>query len=365
VPRVVSLLVLLLVLLILGAVFFQVMAQFLVPLFLAAVLVVIFKPLHESLQAQLPGRPRLVALCTSAAILLLVFVPTLLLGWKAYVECRSLAQFTQSEEERRELIEAVQLRGGRVLAWYEKTFGTPLDAKKLLEQAARRTGGLVLAGFEALFSVLVGSAIMMIAVYYFLVDGPSMVQAMMRLSPLDNAYERELLEKFASVSRAVVLATVLSAVVQGLLAGAGYYFALAPGAPLILLTALTMVMAIVPFVGAAAVWATTAVVVFCYQPVVVDGVEVRGDAFHAIALALYGATVVSNADNVVKPWVLHGQSNLHPLLALLSVLGGVQVLGPIGILVGPMLVAFVQTLLNMLNKELQSIEAAQLTSNAR
>ncbi len=59
------------------------------------------------------------------------------------------------------------------------------------------------------------------------------------------------------------------------------------------------------------------------------------------------------ADNVIKPWVLHGQSNLHPLLALLSVLGGVKTLGPIGLLVGPMVVSFLQALLNMLNTELR------------
>jgi predicted PurR-regulated permease PerM len=53
--------------------------------------------------------------------------------------------------------------------------------------------------------------------------------------------------------------------------------------------------------------------------------------------------------------VLQGRSNLHPLLALLSVLGGVDVLGPIGIFVGPMVVAFLQTLLNMVSAELKSL----------
>jgi predicted PurR-regulated permease PerM len=57
-------------------------------------------------------------------------------------------------------------------------------------------------------------------------------------------------------------------------------------------------------------------------------------------------------DNLIKPLVLHGQSNLHPLLALLSVLGGVQALGPIGIFVGPMAVVFLQTGLKMLNTEI-------------
>jgi len=67
--------------------------------------------------------------------------------------------------------------------------------------------------------------------------------------------------------------------------------------------------------------------------------------------------VVSSIDNLIKPLVLHGKSRLHPLLALLSVLGGVNALGPIGILVGPMTVAFLQTLLNILHRELSQFDS--------
>ena len=59
----------------------------------------------------------------------------------------------------------------------------------------------------------------------------------------------------------------------------------------------------------------------------------QGETLAAVLLAIYCAAVVSMADNVIKPIVLHGRANLHPLLALLSVLGGVQALGPIGIFV--------------------------------
>ena len=75
----------------------------------------------------------------------------------------------------------------------------------------------------------------------------------------------------------------------------------------------------------------------------------------AALLALYGMLVVSMADNVIKPLVLRGRANLHPLLALLSVIGGVQALGPIGIFVGPMAVAFLQAALSMLNVELKAL----------
>jgi predicted PurR-regulated permease PerM len=145
-------------------------------------------------------------------------------------------------------------------------------------------------------------------------------------------------------------------------AGVGYFFALPREAPLFLLTALTMVFAIVPFVGAALVWVPTCAYLAFFDERMVDGAVVVGNWPVALMLAVYCGVVVSNVDNVVKPWVLHGQTNLHPLLALLSVIGGVQALGPIGILVGPMLVAFLQALMNMLNHELKMLgkEADQL-----
>ncbi len=70
-------------------------------------------------------------------------------------------------------------------------------------------------------------------------------------------------------------------------------------------------------------------------------------------LGVWGFIAATIADYGIKPYILHGQSNLHPLLALLSVLGGVETLGLIGIFVGPMVVAFLQALLNILRTDLQ------------
>jgi predicted PurR-regulated permease PerM len=108
---------------------------------------------------------------------------------------------------------------------------------------------------------------------------------------------------------------------------------------------LTMLCAMIPFVGAAAVWIPCCLWLFFCD----------GRLGAAIVLAVYGGAVVSVIDNFIKPMVLHGRSNLHPLLALLSILGGVQVLGPIGIFVGPMVVTFFYVLLIMTQKEIDAL----------
>ena len=388
-PRVVSFIVLVGILLFIATMFFKVMAQFVLPLFLAAVLVVIFKPLHMWVRDHLPGRLRISALVTTTLIMLVVLLPTGFLGWNAYLEGRAVFSYLKNDQNQKELVTKLDNFLAPFLDTYSnltaptdassdvatvtppiataasdaaaKKAASPLNTTELYNSAATTIGAFLVDIVKGLLRTLIGLIIMVLALYYFLVDGPGMIHTMMRLSPLDNEYERELLDRFANVSRAVVVAVLAAAVVQGLLAGLGFYFALAPGAPIFLLTMLTMVLAVVPFVGAAGVWIPTCLWIYFYQGErLIDGAPVEGEPFTALVLAAYSLGVVSTIDNVIKPYVLHGQSNLHPLLALMSVLGGVTALGPVGILVGPMLVAFIHALLVMVNKELRLLSSGEI-----
>lgn len=191
-----------------------------------------------------------------------------------------------------------------------------------------------------LFQIFIDFGILIITLYFFFADGPAMIRTLMRLSPLDDEYEERLLRQFDRTSRAVVLATVLSAMAQGVLATGAFWVLGMPS--LVLLFLATTFMAFIPFLGPATVWVPVAIYLSAFE----------GRTGAAIGLAIFGVTVVAMVDNVVRMFVLQGNSQLHPLLALLSVLGGLQVFGPIGILVGPMVVVFLQTLLEILNHEL-------------
>ncbi|MDZ4849040.1 MAG: AI-2E family transporter [Pirellulaceae bacterium] len=201
---------------------------------------------------------------------------------------------------------------------------------------------------EFLVRLLIGSAIMIVSMYFFLYDGPAMINSLMKLSPLDDRYEMELLIEFDRISRAIVLAMIFSAIVQGLTAGLGYYLVGIPA--LILLTLLSVLCGLIPFVGPSVIWVPVCIYLAVYEE----------RYLAASLLAVWGLVAVASVDNVVKAYVLHGQSQLHPLLALLSVLGGVQALGPIGIVVGPISVVLLQTLLGILQRELSHMDQPAL-----
>lgn len=243
----------------------------------------------------------------------------------------------------------VRLLGGPAMAWLKETVHPQKEDVEQYSEAIFDFAKRNFVSWGSLVSLHVGrlifgSVIVVVALYFFLLDGPAMIEAFMQISPMDRRHEAELIAQFDRTSRAVVVASLAAAIVQGLLAGIGFYFAGVQS--VFLLTMLTILLSMVPFFGAASVWV----------PVVLYVGFLENQPTTAFFLFLYSALIVSMSDNVIKPYILHGQSNLHPLLALLSVLGGVAALGPIGIMLGPMLVVFLQTILKMLKQELMSME---------
>lgn len=338
--RMVSFFILLGILLAIAILFIKVMAGFLLPLFMAVLLVVMFRPLHTWFQRKLPGHRRIAAAATTTAILVIFLVPLLFVFLEGASEAVAVYGRIDSHDFDRA---ALQKRLDTINDRFNLTLTIDQIEAEVFDRLKQWTAPTLVLTTQYAISLVIGLCIMVVALYYFLLDGRSMIRTIMRLSPLDNSYESELIEEFDRTSRAVVLASVVSALAQGILAGIGYYVA---GLDVVfLLTMLTMLLAMVPFVGAAAVWVPCCLWLLW-----------SGHTTAAVLLGIYGLLVVSMIDNIIKPYILHGRSNLHPLLALLSVLGGVKVLGPIGIFVGPMAVTFLYAILVMVHKELDRLD---------
>lgn len=359
--RIVSFVVLVAILLVFAGLFFQVMADFLLPMFLALMLVIMFGPLHRWSKLKCKGHDRIAAGLTTLSILFIVLVPICLIFTQATFEGFAIYDtfvqgVRQSQNSHKTEVVINNKQTGEpeaIQEWFAERvvalgaqIGMELTADEvratMRNKAEEWFTPMVVRATKFFGRTLLGLVVMIIALYFFLVDGPAMIRALMKLSPLDEKYEEELVDKFADITRSVVVALLLSAFVQGILAGIGYYFA--GVGSVFLLMALTMLLAMVPFLGAASVWISVSLWLLFFEQRITA----------AIILAIFGASIVSTIDNVIKAWVLHGRSRLHPLLALLSVIGGIKALGLIGVFVGPMAVAFLQVLLNMLNTELDA-----------
>jgi predicted PurR-regulated permease PerM len=338
--RLVSLGVILGLIAVFGLLSLRVMSGFLLPLLLAAMLVVIFGPLHRWLRDRLWAPAWVSAAATTLFVLLIVLVPLFLLVARAGGDAVSMLRAPDGLRLDPKVLDGLVDSVNNATGLHLTADNVNAELRQLAEDwigpIAARTPVVIV-------KLIIGLVVMTVSLFYFLADGGRILAAAMRLIPLNVRYQWQLLEEFEEVSRAVVSSTLLAAIVQAVLAGFGFYIAGLKG--VFLLTLLTFFGALVPFVGAAAVWGTASLYLLFFVK----------NTWAAAGLAIWGLCVVSTVDNIIKPIVLHGQSKLHPLLALLSVLGGVGALGPIGIFVGPIAVAFLQAALTMLQTELDSL----------
>jgi predicted PurR-regulated permease PerM len=312
------------------------------------VLAVLGFPLHERLTARCGGCGGLSALLIMASFILLLVGPTTA-GFVAVYRHSSDAvarldggvrmpdQIDDLLERLARLarLEPAELRDRAALAVRE-------GAQWLLRGAVQAVGGV--------FSFGLGLLLFAVSGFFFLRDGPSILKAWEELTPLGLEQDRQVRREFAVICRAIVLSTILAALAQAATLGLGLgvlelTFGLGLGKWLVPLFFLALVLSMIPMVGPSLVWAPLAAWML-YERQYAAG----------LILAAIGVIVVSNVDNFVRMAVLHGAAGMHPLLALVSVLGGMHQMGILGVFVGPMVAGVFLTLLRIVKQQIVQFE---------
>lgn len=356
IPRLVSLAVLLTLIILLGITFYQVVAPFLLPLFLAAVLAVICQPMQDYFLRKTSGRTSWAAGLTTATIVAMVVVPLVVGTFVAAVQFYNLADQTLGGDWRhgvnglwdRVVSPALQrvaqfIPGGLTeerLAEWQSQFRDNLQT--LATDLAGKTFKIASSTVGLFVSLAVAGGMFITALYYFLADGQSILEAARELIPLPAEHQKRLTDKFATVVRAVVTATFLAAFAQGLatalalkVCGFGHFG---------VLLVIASITSLIPMAGAWMVWG----------PFVV-WLVMQGHWAAAIGLTLWGLLFVSMLDNLVKMYVLQSNADLHPLLAFISVIGALQVMGLWGIFIGPIVASCLFALIQIFNEELREM----------
>ncbi|WP_417851514.1 AI-2E family transporter [Thalassoglobus sp.] len=211
-----------------------------------------------------------------------------------------------------------------------------------LGRAAGTTFGFLAGAAGAIISALIGLMMYVVALYYFLADGTTLLLAAEKMIPVHAKYQRQLLEQFALVVRSVVVATFLAAFAQGF--ATTFALWLFDFDHLFILLMLATISALIPIAGTWLVWVPCAIILFA-----------TGHWVQAILLTIYGAAFVGFLDNVVRTYVLNSDTKLHPLLAFISILGGLQVMGLWGVFIGPIVASCLHALVQIFNHELQEL----------
>jgi predicted PurR-regulated permease PerM len=322
--------------------FLAMLSGFFEALLLAAVISGLTYPLYRWLLHKLGGRSTPASLLTLVITLFAILIPLSFL--LALVAEQALAV---AQEAKPWIAQQLAQSGTEVTGLPEWVpFGDRLEPyrneimAKLGELAS--ASGALLAGIlsrlsEGTVVFFFQLFIMLYAMFFFLTDGPALVNRIMCYAPLSRADRQKMLDVALSVSRATIRGALLIGVIQGTLAGIG--FAVVGIEAAAFWGAIMAVLSILPGIGAPLVWVPAVIYLL-----------MSGDFVAGIGLLVWSGGVVGSIDNFLRPVLVGRDTKMPDLLILLSTLGGIAWFGAIGLVAGPLLAALFLTVLAMYSR---------------
>jgi predicted PurR-regulated permease PerM len=309
---------------------FLVFKPFLVTVALSAVFAVILYPLYEKVLARLPSKKGTSAFITLVIGTFCVLLPLALIGTLVVSESRS-AYISLATGSTGLTVQAVTHSVGVWLEPYvpgatDLAASISLELNSYLEQGLQwllhNAGGAL----ASLVSVFLRLLIFYMTLYYFLKEGVSIKNMIARQSPIADEEAIAIFTQLSRTISGIVKGSLTIACIQGALSGIGYFIFGIPNASLWGVT--TAVSALIPGVG------TSLVLI----PAIIYLIVV-GNVGSAVGLLLWAVLLVGLIDNFLSPKLMSRGAQLHPLLILLSVLGGISFFGPVGVFMGPLTVS--------------------------
>ena len=310
-------------------------------LLLAAVLAGALWPIQQWLCRRLRGRGGVAAFLVMGALVVILLGPVAALVTMVIRDGSDAVRFISNTLHSEQVAELLSLlpQGAR-----DAIVGALARVPRSLEEAMALAGayrGEAVAAVAATGSLLFHSTLMLIASFFLLVRGDELVSWLDSISPLGRGQTRELLTTFRKVSFAVIVAAAMTAAAQAIAALIGFYIARVPS-PMFFAT-VTFFVAFIPAIGAAVVCLLAASLLLA-----------TGHPYMAIFLAAWGILVVGLVDNLIKPLLVRRGMEIHGAIVFFSLLGGLATFGAVGLLVGPLAVAFFLALVRIYHREFAS-----------
>ncbi|MCU0759382.1 MAG: AI-2E family transporter [Steroidobacteraceae bacterium] len=309
---------------------FQVLQPFIVPVIWAVILAYVTWPAHERLVRLFRGQRGPAALVMTILLAALIVAPiawlVVLVQTEVIDAYREITVLLSRGLRLPDFVLELPLVGDWLRDWIARISANPdellNEIRAFLDRSSGEFGGFI----GGVGRNVVKLVIAILSLYFMFRDGHVLAAQLSRgLHQFLGSRVDHYLVAIGDTVKAVVYGLILAALAQGTLAGVGYWFA-GLEAP-VFLAALTFLVALIPFVvpfmwGGASLW-----------------LLVNGETGAAIGLFVWGLTAVSWIDNIVRPLVISGATQIPFLLVMFGVLGGLTAFGLVGLFIGPVILA--------------------------
>jgi predicted PurR-regulated permease PerM len=321
---------------------YRIVQPFLVEIGWAVVLAICLDPIRVRLL------PRLGPALTVASVVLLV-IPVVFVGMAVIAQGGPAASYLNDQLQNQggaagwfhQGWEWARARAPFLPAEQEAIAKVTASVGRGAEFLAGQAGGLLKGTANFLFALIITLGVL----FFLLRDASSFARTVRRALPFGAEQNERLIALTSELVSASVTATIAVAAVQGLIGGVT--FALLGVSGYVLWGVMMFLLAFLPLVGATLVWLPAAV-----------WLALSGSLVKGIVLALVGVLVLGNVDNVLRPLLLSGKSQMNTLVLIISLMGGVSAFGFIGIVLGPLVAALLTALAESYGADRAELAAA-------
>lgn len=325
---------------VLAVALYRIVHPFMGPLMWALFIAFLLHPVHVRLTRRLKSRENASAALLTIATLFVLLGPLTAMSAAFVAQASALVQWVQhsiaGDSWSFSKLPADWPVVGPALAWAADNFGVSAEqAREWITQATQHVPQL-LAGlggqiFLGALNTVLAFVVMLFLLFFFVRDGASLVNTIRDLVPIAADRRDQLVDHVAAVTRAVVFGTGLTALIQGGIVGIAFVIT-GLSSPLVF-GVLAALLALLPFGGTALVWIPA-----------VGVLVAQGRWGMAIVMLVIGV-ISSSIDNVIRPVLISGRAEVGTLTVFIGVLGGTAAFGPIGLFLGPVVLALIIALM--------------------
>jgi predicted PurR-regulated permease PerM len=310
---------------------YQMTVPFLSVLTWALTLAVLFAPLQRWLEFKL-RYPSLAAIGSVLLIGLIVIITVIFVGQQLVLQAEKGSQLIETKINSGEWLHTLEAQPQ--LAPIVSKIERYIDLQGTFKTFTTWLGGVASDIVKGSVFQVLGLCLTFYVLFFFLRDRHLALKSIMSLSPLTQIEMGRLFNRVGDTIHAIVYGTFAIAAIQGCLCGLMFWWL---GLPAPLLWGLVMsFMAIVPMLGASIIWAPAALFL-----------ALEGNWGSALILALWGLLIVSTVDNLLRPIFVGNRLKLHTILVFMSIVGGLLLFGPAGLILGPITLTATITLLEI------------------
>lgn len=304
---------------------------FLEVIVLSSIFGVVLTPLHRKISSNIGGRRGIAAFIVVLLFAIVVITPAIFLTMKVFDESKGIySQLTDDKEINyiQKVTDVIEKPVQKINPEFN------VNISQYAGVSADWITGHLSTILSSVIGIFTGIILIFISLYFFLKDGEKFKNILIDLSPLKDKYDEEIFVRIKQTIHATVRGVLLVAVVQGILAGIGLWVFGIPNPTL--WGSISAIASLIPGLGTAVVFIPA--VAYMY---------IAGNVPFAIGLLLWGGLIVGLVDNFLGPYLYSKGGDVHQLIMLFAVLGGLSAFGPIGFIFGPLIISLFFALIDI------------------